>query len=457
MSEPEQPPLARTGFQYDYDPAVFAQLQRYIAEKNAGGLALVSRQKGIPPFLRFWVWPAVLKHHPFVVTPFLQPDEERQSGEEEQVEGLVSKDVRRYFRRDASASPLSAPEMELADHVQHAVVRFVSKWRQVLRYDPALTWMALGLAEFVPPVPHTSLVLLGRNHPLCVGSVFAEYDDFIKEHNLAGYLESLLKETPLLFAETYERLALVLLHAPEAAMLPKRKINKLALSLHGGTLEERVLFFIHVLQRLLPDLLLCFAEENILNRFGLHDDQWVIWWLKYCGTKVWLRVDRGRVWDLMLGWRPQRRLLYVEKLGVAHELSAVLGPDPFWLVEEPPLDASELSAALLPLLALLLDLVPFSKIDPQVELVFVCLALLKAKEHLLVELDQHEIRAFLLRLPAKSLKRSDRYKQYQEQRDKKGGDRVREKPGELKHDYMESVINEAGELWRKWRWRELND
>lgn len=87
-----------------------------------------------------------------------------------------------------------------------------------------------------------------------------------------------------------------------------------------------------------------------------------------------------------------------------------------------------------------------------IELLFVCLALLQAKGNTLVELDQHEIRTFLSRLPAKSFKASDKYKQYQEQKEKERG--ATSPDHGFRYDYMDSIIYEAGELWRKWLWRE---
>lgn len=68
---------------FNYDPEMFSLCVTYLKEKNHHGLALLARQKGIPPFLRFKVWPVLLKHHPFVLNPFLQPDnieDERKKG-----------------------------------------------------------------------------------------------------------------------------------------------------------------------------------------------------------------------------------------------------------------------------------------------------------------------------------------------------------------------------------------
>lgn len=506
---------------FHYDPDVFAQLQTYLRTRNHHGLALVARQKGLPPFLRFKVWSVLLKHHPFVLNPFIQPDlmdKDKLSSDSDsedpgaQLKHRVRKDLRKYMHRIAYSSaeePLSQTELQLFDILENSVCKFVGKWGRVIKYDLALTWVALGLAEWFPPIPQTSWVLLGRDvsssEHTCIGSLFHDYESFIESvPDLRDFLDEMVADETianLKFHEVFERLVLVLLHSPENAN--KRvaqdkvlKIDKSTLPVNGGTIEERVSFFIHVFQKLLPELSQYFQEEQILNKFGLHDDEWVLWWLKYCGSKVWSRVDRGRVWDMVLGWRPYNKKAeaghYARRLQILDDLLDKLGPDTFWsvdydedeaavlheddslrdLIAEVHIDGSRSSSATssnpLPTLPSLSvsegengvahfatrSEIPFCKLDPHIELLFISLSLLKAKENTLVELDQHEIRTFLSRLPAKSYKRSDKYKEYQEKKDKRNG-AIYSDHG-LRYDYMDSVIYEAGELWRKWLWLELN-
>lgn len=500
---------------FNYDNDVFVQFHRYIVEKNAHGLALLARQKGVPPFLRFKVWPILLKNHPFVVNPFIQPDsfdKEKGSSESESDDQdlhllrRIRKDLRRYMHRIAYSSaeePFSQTELRVFDILENAVLKFVRKWGKIIKYDQALTWIALGLAEWFPPIPNTLWVLLGRevssSSHTCIGSVFDDYESYIDSvPDLWDFLNEMVEDdhiSTMKFHEVFERLALVLLHSPEVANKREKtvKINKSTLPTNGGTIEERVSFFIYVFQRLLPELSLYFQEELILNKFGLHDDEWLIWWLKYCGSKVWSRVDRGRVWDLLIGWRLQKRKTdgnasyYSEKINLEVELLEKLGPDAFWsldyeedhasmlvkddsfkdLINDLHINNSPSSSSVENLMTLTSSeatlpscddlpkrVIPFSCIDPHIELLFVSLALLKAKENTLVELDQHEIRTFLSRLPAKSYNRSDKYKQYQEQKDKEKGSVTTEYV--FTYDYMDRIICEAGELWRKWLWFEMN-
>lgn len=466
MSADNSPDTPPPPFRYDRDIA--AQVQRYLVQKNAHGLALIARQKGIPPFLRFKVWPILLKHHPFVANPFLEPDDKDKPVEAD-VQQRVRKDLRRYMHRIAFSSaeePLLRTELELFDVVEGAVVRFVAKWGRIVAYDPALTWLALGLAEWMPPLPHTPWVLLGRDvsssSHTCIGLVFADYDAYLAaDPPLRQFAEAMLTDDSigaLSFAEVYERLVLVLLHSPRAGAR-RKTADRTKLPTTGGTIDQRVLLFIHVLQRVLPELAQLFADEQLLSRFGRNDDEWLIWWLKYCGAKVWARTDRGRVWDLMLGWRLQRADTdYAHKLCMDPAVLQKLGPDAFWTTgyddQDVPLLGSSpaLNSSGLPFDS---DNFPFAHIDPHIELLFVSVALLKAKENTLVELDQHEIRTFLSRLPAKKRALSDKYKQYQEQKDKDKGAAPAEY--EPTYDYMDSIIYEAGELWRKWLWMDMSD
>ena len=518
MEETGVPSPARPAHIFHYDKDILKQCQIYIQQNNHHGIALISRQKGLPPFLRCKLWPILLKHHPFVAHPFIEPDNVSSSvplsGDAglagAQLQHTIRKDLRRYMHGIAHSSveePFCERELQIFDILENSVKKFVAKWGQIIKYDPALTWIALGLAEWCPPIPQTPWVLLGRDvssqENTCVGSVYAEYDEYIDAFpEFREFIEKDATESPSLsslrFCDVYERLVLVLLHSPESAnkrKLAKKssKIDKFTLPISGGTIEQRVSFFIQIFQKLLPELLRHFEDEQILNKFGQQEDGWVIWWLKYCGAKVWSRVDRGRVCDLLLGWRLQSKKLdnnkdyYNDKLFISNELLAKLGPDVFWSVdydEEGPVKLSKddsfrdlinglhidwnhsLSSAssseqslpdLTPPDSNMLDTfadtkpaIPFCKIDSHIELIFVSLALMKAKENTLIELDQHEIRTFLSRLPAKSYSLSNKYKQYQE---RKGNDQVEKG---LKYDYMDSIISEAGELWRKWLWMGMN-
>ena len=68
------------------------------------------------------------------------------------------------------------------------------------------------------------------------------------------------------------------------------KVNKTTLPKTGGTIEERVSYFIYCLRKLIPELSQYFHEEQILTKFGCLDDEWLIWWLKFCGTKSMVKI-----------------------------------------------------------------------------------------------------------------------------------------------------------------------
>lgn len=515
---------------FNYDLEIFTLCQHYINTKNHQGLALIARQKGLPPFLRFKIWPIVLKHHPFVLNPFIQPDSGSglalQDLNEDKLKADIDKDLSKYLQRLSFSGPVdlsnnSEVGKDIFDILEDSIFRFVKKWGKIIKYNQALSWIALGLAEWFPPIPHTHWVLVGRDlkyHNSCVKNLFDDYTNYI--HNIDGldnYLHDLISDEEINnmnFHDVYERLVLVLLHTPEDSYKDKiispSTINKKILPINGGTIEERVSFFIYCLRKLLPELSLYFQEEHILNKFGSHDDEWLIWWLKWCGSKVWSRLDRGRIWDLLFGWRMQNKKksneYYMEKMELTPEILDRLGPYTFWSVSDEKdevmlstyrrsssfkdliheLNTSQSSSSNSPTStspsnsldnspchygfeseqgapimdtssssSLVETSIPFSKLDPHVELIFVALALLKSKENTLMELDQHEIRQFLSRLPTKSLSLSAKYGLLIPDNDGKiiSNDSVDNR----KIDFMDNIINEAGELWRKWLWLEMID
>lgn len=503
-------------FHYDHD--IYRLCERYLQDRNHQGLALVARQRGLPPFLRFKIWPILLKHHPFVLNPFILPDDRIEDDElksEEELASEVQRDLHKYVKRlnyTNAREPSSFTDIEIQFFkiLEHSILKFINKWGRIINYDEALAWMALELAEWFPPIPHTSHVLIGRDvtseQNVFTKDLFSDYQDFIDELNIKDTLQRLVQEDEMTYQDVYERLVLILLHAPEdkVRLGAQKTLNKKILPINGGTIEERVSFFIYCLRKLLPELSQYFHEEKMLNKFGSHDDEWLIWWLKWCGSKVWSRIDRGRIWDLMFGWRVQNprksKTYYWNKLDIEPTLLARLGPDTFWSVGEESdtesavdfrksnsfkdlineLNTIESSNSGSPTLnspcysntAGLSKVsrssqssfekpkfenisIPFSKLDPHIELIFVTLALLKSKENILFELDQHEIRQFLSRLPSNSPFKS-KYK-YHKSEILLGGGMSSEGLDISKLDYMEHIINEAGELWRKWLWQEIID
>ncbi|CAG88802.2 DEHA2F02838p [Debaryomyces hansenii CBS767] len=520
---------------FSYDSEIFQLCQHYLTTKNHQGLALVARQKGLPPFLRFKIWPILLKHHPFVVNPFIEPDNEvnneNDTNTEEDLKSDIKRDLLKYIHRLNYTNLIdlnnaSPEEQEVFKILESSILKFVKKWGKIMKYDHALTWIALGLAEWFPPIPNTSWVLVGRDFPSsktsCIKNLFHDYSNYINNvPNLNEYLEDLVNDKEIInmsFRDVYERLVLVLLHAPEEKiknkskdLLGPKKINRKILPINGGTIEERVSFFIYCFRKLLPELSQYFQEEQILNKFGSHDDEWLIWWLKWCGSKVWSRLDRGRIWDLIFGWRLQNfkksNSYYVEKLNLSDNLINKLGPDNFWSVSKDNDDStienykksssfkdlinelninessnsnsptsnspsnSSINEDLLPPSPLSSSSfsssniapadefnIPFSKLDPHVELLFVTLALLKSKENTLMELDQHEIRQFLSRLPTKSINISNKYKHFKPQESDMNNNIIsNDSRNNHKIDFMDNIINESGELWRKWLWSEMID
>lgn len=581
---PEKPrDWAKPSFNYDLD--VFTLCQRYLEEKNHHGLALIARQKGLPPFLRFKIWPILLKYHPYVVKPSIQPDNDTKTEvNEEEIAGKIKKDLNkylirlRYSKNDSEKSGEDSEQAQIESHVfeilQNSILKFMLKWGKIIKYDSALTWIALGLAEWFPPIPKTSWVLVGRDlssqNNNSIKDLFIDYSNYVDNiPSLKEYLCHLIQEesiSNMSFHDVYERLVLVLMHCPSNKLIKSNgsrngSRNRSSsssrsgsrsgsdadessnghtlttetfnnLPMNGGSIEERVTYFIYIFRKLLPELSTYFNEEQILNKFGSNDDEWLIWWLKYCGSKVWSRLDRGKIWDLLIGFKFKTAgKNYNESLELDGNLLNKLGNnDNFWSLNFDSINSS----SFMDLSKLGNELpgeddieIPFPHINPHIQLIFITLALLKSKENTLIELDQHEIRQYLSRLPTNSYNLTNKYHIFKQKIDKKREQSSKssrsstindlansptetspteksptqkssseklapEKTEELapEHengasagvsasastysaspdhhnniisndsvnnhsiDFMDNIINEAGELWRKWLWLE---
>lgn len=227
-----------------------------------------------------------------------------------------------------------------------AIQAFLNKWGKYAPYDPGMVYVGVALGEWVDP---------------------QEIPDF------SGLVEHAL---------------LVLLHGPPN---------------HGdgpsgpcdSPLAQQISFFLGTFRKLLPELKDHFDDEELL---GLGGDEWLLWWIKWAGARVWHPIDRARVWDMYFGWTGQPTVPSTD--GESNGDSAAVSP--FWSLD-PTAPVLEL----------------------HIQHIFVCLAALKSKRAVLLELDQSEIRQFLARF--------------------------------AKFDDTESIIAEAGEIWRSWHWAEESD
>ncbi|KAH3681640.1 hypothetical protein WICPIJ_007400 [Wickerhamomyces pijperi] len=271
----------------NYLKSLTSLCNQFIRENNHLGLALIARQKGIPVALRQKVWPILLKYHPYVINPYLNATVEKDSDNDIPVDKIHA-DLMKYFRvrnsgekeRSNSNSrngsiPSSLPssngssptpmelsqsliEAEIVKTLEDSIHKFFKKWGAIIKYDSGFAWIALNLAEWFPPIPNSSFVLIGRDvinknddinkHIISLEEIqdmpsydsvdaFSDYtsecgsEDYIDNAlNLTNYMsqrfklddarsisshDSELNSTSMTFAEVFERLVLVLLHSNE--------------------------------------------------------------------------------------------------------------------------------------------------------------------------------------------------------------------------------------------------
>lgn len=392
-------------------PELVELCSQFLKSRNVTGLAMLARQSGLPPHLRYKIWPVLLKYHPFVQNPYIEID----INEDEDAEGdddndndtqinnnnnnndnykIPIKEIKFELRKYLKSSERYVPKVlsneikdlyeiqtKIFDVIEHAIIRFLKKWGSIVNYNSGLTWIALGLAEWMPPLVNSQFVLCGRDDVAKNGTKLRNINDSYFERfnnsNLTSESSSIFDSqfssvspdsvTPLAsltnspnndgfkemtFAELYERMVLVILHSPDPSTIEnfnKEKENeelkngetkdesKISISKElkqlsslpftGGLIMDRISFFLFGMRKLLPELHNHLTEEDCLN------GDWMIWWLKFSGSKVWSRYDRGRIWDLLLGYRTNYKN-FESDMKELYELSpeqiGLLGQDLFW-------------------------------------------------------------------------------------------------------------------------------
>lgn len=472
----------------------------YLKTNNHAGLALLARQRGVPPTLRRRVWPVLLKYHPYVISPFISPNVENDEDAQLPADGKIRRELLKYFRvrtkaeenvPSGSSSPNSMDnnngnspspvEDEIVRILEAAIYKFFNKWGAITKYDSGFAWIALGLAEWFPPIPNSNYVLIGRdcinkNDPLNRhltqlneytedSGTLATEEEFVLDHHSMSTLDE--NAQLMTFAEVYERLVLVLLHSKEEKdggplvelrrgsvetleelhptktitdLISSNSLNQQELLFKTGKIETRVQFFLVAFAKLLPELYRSLSEDDMLNNNSNKHSQWLTWWLKYCGAKALNKFDRGRLWDLLLGFRyhynqfadeyhdsakvlKRFKKLYDVDLDLIDTKNVDLSSDIFWYK---PGEANELK---------------WCQIDYQLQMTFVYVAILQRNEGKLLELDQVEIAEFLNRLPP-CVFHSD--SQVELSSDSSTND-------------FNKVLKSAGELWRGWLWNEIRD
>lgn len=396
-------------------PALVRAVQQSIDEMDVDALAQIARNHGLPPAQRQYAWPLLLSTHPHVTHPSIVAQFPTQPVPEDEVPvRRIRNDIARYRKRLKASStnshggtthnsvsratstgnspgvltprggkpPTDVSERTVAECltdsmedrryeiIQEAVEDFLRKWGQLVAYESPMIWVAFALAEWVDPVFE-----------------FAERDtnsntsqSSTPELTPVGMWDA---DSNFSFHKVYEHLMLVIFYTPKKTSDgPSGPLDNPA--------SDRISHFITAFRRLLPDISAHFDEEDVMSSIG--GDEWLLWWVKWLGAKVFHKSNRGRMWDMYLGWRPTAE----SPSTVAPVQKVDIGP--FW-------DPLHLESNAL--------------VDMYTQHIFVCLAVLKAKKNTLLELDQSEIREYLGRVS--------------------------------KIEDMESIVTEAGELWRSWQ------
>lgn len=179
-----------------------------------------------------------------------------------------------------------------------------------------------------------------------------------------------LEQPKYTFSEVFYNFMLVLCHTPEEdkaeTNYSSNFTNRDDLSNRESTehahhskkssksiTTDRISFFLSAFRRLLPELADHFDEEDVLC--GIGGDEWILYWIKWLGAKVWDKRDRARIWDIHLGWRPNdmkmKDEIFMQNVMKACQLGDISSPAsldspaqnaslPSYLSEQSPEDAS---------------------------------------------------------------------------------------------------------------------
>ncbi|CCF59926.1 hypothetical protein KAFR_0I01450 [Kazachstania africana CBS 2517] len=465
-------------------------------------------------------------------------------------------------------NPTVADELEIVELLKSSILNFLKKWGKIFKYESGLTWIALGLAEWLSPLQTFNndslgpIVLSGKRHSppknnsaktshddndtataLNASITTANTSDDSSKFNASNSLSYLYKEYPLpkeiqskldiknlkffKFEELLERLYLVLLHQPDIELAQSQIIKNFPTVtrknfnnyyfpiLSGGDLSFKFQVFFKIFQSTLPELYQPLNEESSLQPHS-PKTSWLYWWIKCCGSRSLHKQDRGRIWDILLGWRPESTdgmnsinfflnynanyknfnhlynnidppgLALLVKNGLLHKLN---DNDPFWFpdLDSVPLGSKEFSSDFNVLKELLarnkydtkMDTngnshynltskdefkLPSSLIDPHIQIIFIYISILQYSEFKLLEFEEAEILEFLNNLPMLSKFDDLNYKGLynSDKNSKSRSNSTSHMLIELGNDAKASnsfnnLLNIAGDIWRKWLWEELEE
>lgn len=621
-------------------------------------LAFLARNTGVPPQLRYLVWPILLKYHPMCISPNIlsntvtwdrgsdtyqlnKTDENKTNDKREKqpkeknneqnidnnkkdgdydssrraLELEILHDLKKYFHI-RSKSKTEENDSQINDDFQNiellkdAILSFLIKWSKIFTYEPGLAWIAVGIAEWFPLSPEETedgpILLNVKKHVIkssnneeenreglsssmqnlavddtCFGAPVSASNKgtqdnicntmrLFKTYPLPGRLRSQLPPTNIFnFNQVYERFLLVILHSPDTvlaqkgvkSMLEKKNYEDNHIDdsngnyfplMSGGDLAFQTQMFFRVFASILPELYQPLTEETSFQQIS-SSRSWLYWWLKCSGARALQKQDRARVWDMLLGWRPNPDMntinyflnyntkkfdhLYSKSfLSNAKFLKSVAKNDPFWFPDlyEIPVGSKEFPYDYNVFKEVFIknrfgdnsgenrddkkseikegeedNRIPFSLIDPHVQLIFVFIAILQHSEFKLLEFEETDITEFLNNVPLLSKADDTSFKKMCEYNNAVDANKLEEESSMIRPTSMSSsfsvssstssttsassssttlqlsqqnplnqsstnmmievgndgktsssfnnIITTAGDIWRKWLWNELED
>lgn len=515
--------------QQQWNRELIKQIIELLEKNDHDSLALIARNIGIPPHLRHCVWPILLKYHPMCVSPSImsntliydQADENwiynPESRSIDEIESLIFKDLNKYFFKRTESIYDSFPEIQKSVKILKAcIIGFLNKWNKIFKYESGLTWIAIGLAEWCPlDIKDKDIhVFHGKRHHISIQKLYKDYP-------LPQDLKNKLPVCQFTFNEIYERLVLVILHSPGIVTTKTEMKGTYYPVLSGGDLLFQSRIFFKAFSATLPELYQPLTDEETIH--PTKKSNWIYWWLKCSGSRVMHKQDRGYIWDILLGWRPRPNSinfylnyntkiyhhLYNTQCQLSEDFFQKIcryGHDKFWFpdLDNIPLGTLNFKTDAQVFHELILrnkyekkheinsnsdkddhyldndnkNMIPFSLVDPHIQLLFIYIAILQQHEFKLLEFEEAEISEFLSNVPLLSSIDDYNYRKAFEDvslnvnsvcpdTDESIIPSLRPTTSphmmiEIGNDdktskSFEDIYQLAGDIWRKWIWKEIEE
>lgn len=288
-------------------PLAIKAIRDAISRGSAAELAELAQKNGLPPSLRSLAWPLLLKAHPFVLAAKEAPISDSNIISENEIPVTrIRGDIRR-FRRNRHVDLQE-------DAIYEAIHSFLRKWGRKMDYDNAMVWIADYLISGDLPVadassysftggfrgPGSSINFTnssgGSSRGSLTGSSSSSGDGVSPTQS--SYGSPRMPQVWSFSADEGKREDQVFAGVRPDEFFEVFEDIMLIMSHKEPDFSE----FVATMRQFLPELSVHFSHEGILSGSAAGDD-WLIWWMRWLGIRVFPSFLVARLWDEYFSFR----------------------------------------------------------------------------------------------------------------------------------------------------------